>query len=80
MYRQYENPRELEEHKRKLEKKKEELCADMDRYEKQGNSDMASNIFDALIDLENDINELSDRINFAYQDEEYEDDYRRYGD
>ena len=80
MYRQYENPRELEERKRKLEKKKEELCADMDRYEKQGNSDMASNMFDALIDLENDINELSDRINFAYQDEEYEDDYRRYGD
>lgn len=80
MYRQYENPRELEERKRKLEKKKEELCTDMDRYEKQGNSDMASNMFDALIDLENDINELSDRINFAYQDEEYEDDYRRYGD
>ena len=80
MYRQYENPRELKERKRKLEKKKEELCTDMDRYEKQGNSDMASNMFDALIDLENDINELSDRINFAYQDEEYEDNYRRYGD
>lgn len=72
MYRQYENPRELEEQKRKLEKKRESLCADMDRYEQEGNLDMASNMFDALVDLENDINELSDRINFAWQDEEFD--------
>ncbi len=72
MYRQYENPHELEGQKRELEKKRSSLLVDMEHYEQEGNLDAVDRMFDSLVDLENDINELSDRINFAWQDEEFD--------
>lgn len=57
MYRQYENPRTLEE---RLEEAKKRL---------------AENPYDE--DLANDVAELKERANFAWQDEEYDEDYAR---
>lgn len=68
MYRAYENPRELE---TQLEKKKanyEELKAKVNN----GKLD-----FDVLVDAQLDISELEERVNFAWQDEEFEEDYAR---
>lgn len=68
MYRQYENPRGLE---KQLEEKKaryEELKAKVDNGELD---------FDVLVDAQLDIDELTERVNFAWQDEEYEEDYAR---
>lgn len=58
MYRQYEDPHELE-------YQLEELLA---RRAKETDED-------ALIDLDIEIAELRDRINFAWQDDEYDSDY-----
>jgi len=71
-YRQYENPHELEEQKRELEKKRSSLLVDMEHYEQEGNLDAVDKMFDSLVELEQSINELSDRINFAWQDIEFE--------
>ncbi len=57
MYRQYENPRTLEE---RLEEAKRRL---------------AENPFDEDLVLE--VEELKERVNFAWQDEEYDEDYAR---
>lgn len=68
MYRQYENPRGLE---KQLEEKKaryEELKAKVDNGELD---------FDVLVDAQEDIAELEDRVNFAWQDEEFEANYAR---
>ena len=68
MYRQYENPRELT---KQLEAKKaryEELEAKVNKGELD---------FDVLVDAHEDIAELEDRVNFAWQDEEFEEDYAR---
>lgn len=72
MYRQYENPHDLEREKRKLEKERSSILADMERYENEGNLDAVSRMFDVYVEICQDINELSDRINFAYQDEEFD--------
>lgn len=58
MYRQYEDPHELED-------QLEELLA---RRAKETDED-------ALIDLDIEIAELRERINFAWQDDEYDSDY-----
>lgn len=55
MYRQYENPRALEE---RLEEAKHRLAKNPDDE-----------------DLCNEVAELKERINFAWQDEEYDSDY-----
>lgn len=68
MYRQYEDPRKLE---KQLDEKKaryEELKAKVDNGELD---------FDVLVDVYEDIAQLEDRVNFAYQDEEFEEDYAR---
>lgn len=57
MYRQYENPRTLEE---RLEYAKRRL---------------AKNPYDEDLVLE--VEELKERINFAWQDDEYDEDYAR---
>jgi hypothetical protein len=57
MYRQYENPRTLEE---RLEEAKRRL---------------AENPYDE--DLANEVAELKERVNFAWQDDEYDEDYAR---
>lgn len=57
IYRQYENPRTLEE---RLEEAKKRL---------------AENPYDEDLVLE--VEELKERINFAWQDEEFEEDYAR---
>jgi hypothetical protein len=72
MYRQYENPHDLEQEKRKLEKERSSILADMERYENEGNLDAVSRMFDVYIEICQDIDELSDRINFAWQDIEYD--------
>lgn len=57
MYRQYENPYKLE---RQLEKLKQQYC---DATENDADED-------TLISLAMDINELEERVNFAWQDDE----------
>lgn len=59
MYRQYENPYTLE-------KQLEELEAELQKAYALG-TDMED-----LIDLQIDIADLKDRINFAWQDDEYD--------
>ena len=71
VYRQYENPRKLT---KQLEEKKtryEELKAKVNNGELD---------FDVLVDAHDDIAELEDRVNFAWQDEESEENYRIYGE
>lgn len=67
MYRQYENPRELEKELSKAKERLKELKAKVDKGELD---------FDVLVDAQLNVDELSDRTNFAWQDEEYEEDYR----
>ena len=64
MYRQYENPRELE-----------NKLADL-REQMQNCKDAGYDPED-LVDLAIDIHELEERVNFAWQDEEYEEDCTR---
>ena len=64
MYRQYENPYKLEE---RLKKLKEEL---------HKSYALGADI-DELQDLHLEIHELEERINFAWQDDEYDEDYAR---
>ena len=59
MYRQYEDARELE---KELERRK----AMLEKAFEEGAD------FEDIIDLRLYIDELEDRINFAYQDEEYD--------
>jgi len=63
MYRQYENPHDLEAQLEKAKEKLEELKAlamEDDSYD------------DAYIDAYIEVQELKDRINFAWQDIEYD--------
>lgn len=62
MYRQYENPY-------KLEKQLEELKAKMHKAVEE-NADE-----ETLMSFAYDIAELEERINFAWQDEEYDENY-----
>lgn len=59
MYRQYEDPY-------KLEKQLKELRREYDNA-KENNTDE-----DTLVELTQDIHELEERVNFAWQDDEYE--------
>lgn len=59
MYRQYEDPY-------KLEKQLKELRREYDNA-KENNTDE-----DTLAELSQDIHELEERVNFAWQDDEYE--------
>lgn len=68
MNRQYEDPRALT---RVLDEKKERY-EEMRREVERGNLDEED-----LIDAYLDIQELEDRVNFAWQDEEFEEDYAR---
>lgn len=67
MYRQYENPY-------KLNKYLCELEAEFDTRFENGES------LEDLIDLSEDIATLKERINFAWQDEEYDEMNRDYAD
>lgn len=58
MYRQHENPNRLE---KQLERLKEEYCTAVEK-----NADE-----DTLINLQMDIEDLEERINLAWQDDEY---------
>jgi hypothetical protein len=62
MYRQYEDPYELED-------KLAELKAIYRRGIEEGIDE------DVLMNLSMDINELEERVNFAWQDNEYEEEY-----
>ena len=63
MYRPYENPWKLEdrleEAQKRLEQAKEEDPENIDR----------------IIDLVNEVESLKERVNFAWQDQEYDDNY-----
>ena len=66
MYRQYENPRELT---KRLEEAKANLVEiTIDFHMGLADEDM-------LADAQLKVDELSDRVNFAWQDEEFEEDY-----
>lgn len=67
MYRQYENPYELNKYLCELE-------AEFDTRFENGES------LEDLIDLAEDIATLKERINFAWQDEEYDEMNRDYAD
>lgn len=60
MYRQYEDARALEKVLEEKRAKYEELC-------NEENAD-----FEELLDLHEEIDELEDRVNYAWQDEEYD--------
>lgn len=62
MYRQYENPFTLQD---QLEEKRREYKARVE----------AGEDVEDLIDLSIEINELEERVNFAWQDDEYDSDY-----
>ena len=64
MYRQYENPY-------KVQKLLAEAEAELDRA-KQETSDED---YDRLIDLCNEVEALKERLNFAWQDEEFDEQY-----
>ena len=59
MYRQYEDPYELEKQLKELQRKYSNA--------KENNADE-----NTLIELSQDIHELEERVNFAWQDDEYE--------
>lgn len=67
MYRAYEDPRELT---KQLDEKK----ARYEELEEQVNNGELD--FDVLVDAHEDIAELEDRVNFAWQDEEFEENYK----
>jgi len=67
MYRQYEDPRELTKQLDEKRARYEELAERVDK----GDLD-----FDVLVDAHEDIAELENRVNFAWQDEEFEENYR----
>lgn len=67
MYRQYENPRALE---AKLAAKKQEMVDLCDRP-LQGGIAAATARADALLSLHEEITDLQERVNFAWQDEEF---------
>ena len=67
MYRQYENPYELNKYLCELE-------AEFDTRFENGED------LEALIDLAEDIATLKERINFAWQDQEYDEMNRDYAD
>ena len=67
MYRQYENPLKLDEELSRLEYELSMAeCDDAD--------------IDVIVDIKIEIEELKDRINFAWQDNEYECDNYDYAD
>lgn len=63
MYRQYEDPWKLED---RLEKAEESL--------ERAKEEDPENI-DRIIDLVNEVESLKERVNFAWQDQEYDDNY-----
>lgn len=63
MYRQYENPWKLED---RLEAARERL--EIAKQEDPGNDGL-------IIDLVLEVQELEERVNFAWQDQEYDEDY-----
>lgn len=77
MYRQYENPRELEKELEEWKHRKENCLYSLEHIEGVGGTDMRTGYtgYDALTDeldyIEDNISELEQRINFAYQDEEF---------
>lgn len=63
MYRQYENPAKVQ---KMLEAAEEELA--------RAKEEDPENI-DLIIDLDNEVQSLKERLNFAWQDDEYDEDY-----
>jgi len=67
MYRQYENPGKV---RKMLEAAEEELARA--KEEDPENIDI-----DLIIDLANEVESLKERLNFAWQDDEYDENYAR---
>ena len=65
MYRQYENPAKV---RKMLEAAEEELV---------GAKEEDPENIDLIIDLANEAESLKERLNFAWQDDEYDEDYAR---
>lgn len=69
MYRQYEDPWKLEEQlaetKKQLEEARQRLIQDPDN----------DGLFEEVANLVNDVSALKERINFAWQDQEYDENY-----
>lgn len=69
MYRVYENPRELEKQLKELEEAREELYF---RAESERDICRRDALFEEWSDSAQEVEELKERINFAWQDEEYD--------
>ena len=72
IYRQYEDPYKLEKELADLKSRQEELKL---KAEQDGED---SPLWDQLNDLSQDIAEMEDRVNFAWQDDEYEHNHEDY--
>ncbi len=73
LYRQYEDQRELERQLKELEAAREELYI---RAEQETNPYRKDALFEQWSDSFQEVEELKDRINFAWQDEEYDESTR----
>lgn len=65
MYRQYENPVTVQEMLEQAQR----------QYEQAKQADPNGENIDLLIDLANEVESLRERVNFAWQDEEYDENY-----
>ena len=76
MYRQYEDPRKLEEQLKEWKQRRKDCLESIDNLQGVGlTNDFGYTTYDVLSDeldmIEENISELEQRINFAWQDEEF---------
>lgn len=69
MFRSYENPRALEEQLKELQTARDELYR---MAQEESNPYRKDALFDQWFDTAQEEEELKERINFAWQDEEYD--------
>ena len=74
MYRQYEDPRELEKQLKELKAHREGLYL---RAESEGDPCRRDALFEEWSDSAQEEEELKERVNFAWQDDEFDEDCRR---
>lgn len=63
MYRQYEDPRKLEEQLKEWKQRRKDYL--------ESKNNLTGELTDELIMIEDNISELEQRVNFAWQDEEF---------
>ena len=76
MYRRYEDPWKVEDMLKDAEEKLARIKADMDQAENEGGFEF---LFEAYISAVEDVAELRDRVRFAWDDQEYDENCALYG-